>query len=203
MRIRFLESAEIPYKKTIKNYFVYDKYIRTPPHGLMFLATILNKYETDVKMYSENISYLDWNDILDTDIVFISAFTYQAKRAYTLTDKIKSSSNAIAVLGGLHPSAIPYEAIEHCDSVMVGETDDKLFANRTYTIQLLQAIIRENLSLSFTIQVRYEVGFDNEILTLLKQANFKEVAMCIEFNADESFALQHKKSTRDEIIESI
>lgn len=328
MKIRFLEPAEIPYKKTIQNYFVYDKYIRTPSHGLMLLATILNKYEKDVKMYSENISYIDWDDILDADIVFISAFTYQAIRAYALADKIKSSSKAIVVLGGLHPSAIPNEAIEHCDYVMVGEgdesiidiyqaiknnkkidfagvvykdetntivntgrrehpknldtvldpnilygfnkvtkyntiwpqvhasrgcphncdycslinlygnkvrtrsiesvledikrqhnfykqnskkrfvdmmwlTDDNLFANRAYAIQLLQAIIKENLSLSFTVQVRYEVGFDNEMLTLLKQANFKEVAMGIEFIDDESFVLQNKKSTRDEIIASI
>ena len=34
MKIRFIEPGNRPYKPTILNYFVYDRYIRTPSVGL-------------------------------------------------------------------------------------------------------------------------------------------------------------------------
>ncbi len=44
---------------------------------------------------------------------------------------------------------------------------------------------------------------DDEMLELLKKAGFVEIAMGIEFIDDESFALYHKKSSKDKIVESI
>ena len=60
-------------------------------------------------------------------------------------------------------------------------TDDNFFANRKWAIQVLRAIIDSGLKYRFTIQARYEVGFDNEMLDLLKMAGFMELAMGIEF----------------------
>ena len=53
------------------------------------------------------------------------------------------------------------------------------------------------------MQARWEVGLDNEMLALLKKAGFVELAVGIEFIDDESFALYHKKSSRDKIVEAI
>ena len=54
-----------------------------------------------------------------------------------------------------------------------------------------------------TIQARYEVGFDNEMLELLKKAGFEELAMGIEFLEDEAFEINNKKSTYSEILRSV
>ena len=43
MKIRFLEPGNRPYKPTPLNYFVYDRYIRTPSVGLNTLATIVKE----------------------------------------------------------------------------------------------------------------------------------------------------------------
>lgn len=56
---------------------------------------------------------------------------------------------------------------------------------------------------NFSVQARYEVGFDDELLDLMKKAGFIELAMGIEFLDDESFKEFHKNSTYSEIVKSI
>ncbi len=82
-------------------------------------------------------------------------------------------------------------------------TDDNFFADRQWAIETLNAIIDSGIKYSFTIQARYEVGFDDEMLDLLKRAGFEELAMGIEFLEDESFENYHKKSTYGEILRSV
>ena len=52
MKIRFLEPGNRPYKPTPLNYFVYDRYIRTPSVGLNTLATIVKELVDDTYMFS-------------------------------------------------------------------------------------------------------------------------------------------------------
>lgn len=78
MKIRFLEPGNRPYKPTPLNYFVYDRYIRTPSVGLNTLATIVKELVDDTYMYSESISRIDMADVEDADIVFIGIFTFAA-----------------------------------------------------------------------------------------------------------------------------
>lgn len=47
-------------------------------------------------------------------------------------------------------------------------TDDNFFADRDWAIRVLNKIIENDIKYKFTIQARYEVGFDNEMLILLK-----------------------------------
>ena len=82
-------------------------------------------------------------------------------------------------------------------------TDDNFFADRDWAVQVLNAIIRSGIRYQFTVQARYEVGFDDEMLELLKQAGFCEIAMGIEFLEDEAFKSLHKKSTYGEIVRSV
>ena len=46
-----------------------------------------------------------------------------SSQAYKLADKIRSM-NVPVVLGGNHPSALPEEAKQHADSVVVGEAEN-------------------------------------------------------------------------------
>jgi radical SAM superfamily enzyme YgiQ (UPF0313 family) len=82
-------------------------------------------------------------------------------------------------------------------------TDDNFFADREWAKAVLNAIIDSGIKYRFNIQARYEVGFDDEILDLLKKAGFFELDMGIEFIDDQSFETYHKKSTVSEIEDSI
>ena len=90
MKIRFLEPGNRPYKPTPLNYFVYDRYIRTPSVGLNTLATIVKELVDDTYMYSESISRIDMADVEDADIVFIGIFTFAAVRGYELADHLRA-----------------------------------------------------------------------------------------------------------------
>ena len=61
-------------------------------------------------------------------------------------------------------------------------------------MEVLQKIIDSGIKYHFTVQARWEVGLDNEMLVLLKKAGFVELAMGVEFIDDASFALYHKKA---------
>lgn len=255
MKLRFIEPANLPYRRSIQNLFVYDKYIRTPSNGLLTLATIARRYVEDTKMYSESISKIPLKDLLDADIIFLSLFTFNANRGYRLADFLKKRSRALIVLGGLlyrfqamaghntiwpqvHASRGCPHCCDYCALVaafgrgvrtrspenvvedirqaiaffdqghhrlakVLWITDDNFFANRTWAIQVLNAIIASGIRYQFTIQARFEVGFDDEMLELLKKAGFIELAMGIEFLEDESFKAYHKESTYRQILKSV
>lgn len=126
MKIRFLEPGNEPYKKSLKNLFTYDKFIRTPSNGILTLATILKKDYDDVYCYSESISKIVWEDVLDADVIFISIFTFAANRGYELANYIKKHSNATVVFGGLHATLNYEETIEYADYVLLGEGDETI-----------------------------------------------------------------------------
>ena len=326
-KVRFIEPGNLPYRRSIKNLYTYEKYIRTPSHGLLTLATIVKNHIEDTYMYSESISKIKWNDVLDADIVFIGIFTFAASRGYELASYIKEHSSAIVVMGGLHASMNYPEAVQYCDYVLCGEsdesilefiqaiahkrpidfpgiayvkngetiftgkrtppedintvpnryllyryhkmaghntiwpqvhasrgcpyncdycavvrhfghvvrtrkpenivedirqaiifhdqrkiprimkilwiTDDNFFADREWAISVLNAIVASKIHYNFTIQARYEVGLDDEMLKLLKKAGFRELAMGIEFLEDESFDAYHKISKYVDIVRAV
>ena len=65
----------------------------------------------------------DLPDTIDSDVIALSVETFAAKRAYDLAEKYKTPHNRI-VMGGFHPTALPEEALEHCDTVLVGDAED-------------------------------------------------------------------------------
>ena len=326
-KVRFIEPGNLPYRRSIKNLYTYDKYIRNPSIGMLTLTTIVKKIVDDTFMYSESISKIKWNDVLYADIIFIGIFTFSAPRGYELARFIKSKSNAIVVMGGMHASLNYMEAANYCDYVLIGEadesvaeliesfntntpisfpgvvyekdneivftgerkppekidtipdryllyryhkmaghntlwaqvhasrgcphncdycavirhlgrkvrtrtpdnvledikrsinfhdkrflprlnkvvwlTDDNFFADRDWAVSVLKTIINSGVRYSFTIQARYEVGFDNEMLALLKKAGFVELAFGIEFLEDEAFEQYNKKCTYAEVVDAV
>ena len=58
----------------------------------------------------------------DFDLVGITAMTHQATRAYQIADRFRAQ-NVPVVLGGMHPSVLPEEALSHADAVVVGEAE--------------------------------------------------------------------------------
>ena len=56
----------------------------------------------------------------DFDVVAISSFSAQIKEAYTLADRYRAAGVQV-ILGGLHVTARPQEALQHADCVVIGE----------------------------------------------------------------------------------
>ena len=56
------------------------------------------------------------------DLVGISANTSEINRAYEICDEFRKRGIAV-VIGGIHASALPDEAGEHADSVVIGEAE--------------------------------------------------------------------------------
>ena len=121
LKVRFLEPGNRPYRPSPWNLFVYDRYIRTPGTGLITLATIARDAGADARVYSESISRIVWEDVLDADLVCIGVFTFNAPRGYALADYVRKHSRALVVLGGLHASLSAQEAVGHADFVLLGE----------------------------------------------------------------------------------
>jgi radical SAM superfamily enzyme YgiQ (UPF0313 family) len=60
------------------------------------------------------------NELPDCDLAAISTFTAQVKEAYALADRFRALG-VPTVIGGLHATALPEEATQHCDAVVAGE----------------------------------------------------------------------------------
>ncbi len=56
----------------------------------------------------------------DFDLIAISSLTAQIRDAYTIADRLRTAG-AKVVIGGLHATAVPEEALEHADAVVAGE----------------------------------------------------------------------------------
>jgi radical SAM superfamily enzyme YgiQ (UPF0313 family) len=56
------------------------------------------------------------------DLAAITVSTKTALRAYELAAAYRQHGVKV-VMGGIHPSAVPEEALEHCDSVVIGEAE--------------------------------------------------------------------------------
>ena len=96
-----------------------------------------------------------------------------------------------------------FDTGHHRLAKMLWITDDNFFSDREWAMRVLDAIIASGIRYKFTIQARYEVGFDDEMLEKLKAAGFIELALGIEFLEDEAFQNYHKKSTVEEILRSV
>jgi radical SAM superfamily enzyme YgiQ (UPF0313 family) len=58
----------------------------------------------------------------DVDLVGITVLTELAPRAYRIADAYRQKAVKV-VMGGIHPTVLPEEALEHADAVVVGEAE--------------------------------------------------------------------------------
>lgn len=73
-----------------------------------------------VEIINENYENIDYDK--PVDLVGITSYTMTAPRVYNIADKFREKG-ATVVLGGYHPSALPNEAIQHADSIVIGEAE--------------------------------------------------------------------------------
>jgi len=90
-----------------------------PPMALPVLAA-LTPPDVEVQLIDEAVEDVDLG--LEADMVGISSMTATACRGYALADHFRSRGIPV-VMGGIHPSILPEEALEHCDSLVIGEAE--------------------------------------------------------------------------------
>jgi len=89
-----------------------------PSLSLLTIAAVTP--ERDEVTYHEIDDILELDRLPGCDLAAISTFTAKAKDAYALADRYRREG-VPTVIGGLHVTARPQEALEHCDAVVVGE----------------------------------------------------------------------------------
>ena len=81
----------------------------------------LTPCEYKVKIVEEELDILNLEE--KCDLVGISCMTANAPRAYELAKEFKDRGKKV-ILGGVHPTILYEEAIQHADSVIVGEAEN-------------------------------------------------------------------------------
>ncbi len=93
--------------------------IKIPQLSLHILAS-LTPNDVDITVIDEEIREIDFS--LNIDLVGISCMTATANRSYQLSDMFRQRGSKV-VLGGIHPTILPQEAIRHADAVVIGEAE--------------------------------------------------------------------------------
>ncbi|MBN2186910.1 MAG: B12-binding domain-containing radical SAM protein [Dehalococcoidia bacterium] len=91
---------------------------RFPPLGLGVLAA-LTPDNWEVALIDENFKPFEYQE---ADLVGLTAFTAAAPRAYEIAS-IYKEQDITTVMGGIHASMLPHEALRYVDSVVIGEAE--------------------------------------------------------------------------------
>lgn len=94
----------------------------TEPLNLGFIASYLEKHNIEVKI----IDQIAGEDVCEEinkyqpDVVGVTATTVVVNEAYKIADYCRQK-NILTVMGGVHSSVLPEEALNHCDIIVKGE----------------------------------------------------------------------------------
>ena len=93
---------------------------RFPPLALLTLAALAKRHGWDSRVIDENFAPLPTDE--RPDLVGITVWTTLAPRAYAISQQYRDRGIPV-VLGGVHPSLLPSEAMRYADAVVVGEAE--------------------------------------------------------------------------------
>jgi len=95
-----------------------------PLMGPVLLGTILKRDGHEVRIVSENMSEVKPAD-LDADVLALSILTPTATRGYELARMYRARNpKGRIIIGGIHASLLPDEALEYADTVVTGEAEN-------------------------------------------------------------------------------
>ena len=89
----------------------------------------LTPKDWDVEILDARVKPVDYDTRVD--LVGITGFTAEMPSAYSIADNFRKKSVKV-VMGGVHVSAVPDEALKHADTVVIGEAElvwEKLLAD--------------------------------------------------------------------------
>ena len=97
-----------------------NRALYSPLAGLLAVAATIPTDRYEVVLTDENIETVDFD--LKADLVGISAMTAYVNRGYEIADQFRARGIPV-VMGGVHPSFMPQEALKHADAVVIGEAE--------------------------------------------------------------------------------
>jgi radical SAM superfamily enzyme YgiQ (UPF0313 family) len=98
--------------------YLLSKFSTIPPMSLAYIAAVTPS-DWEVKIADENFGRLE---VEDADLVGISAFTSNINRAYEISRTYRKRGIKV-VIGGIHASMLPDEALQYVDAVVIGEAE--------------------------------------------------------------------------------
>jgi radical SAM superfamily enzyme YgiQ (UPF0313 family) len=116
MRVRLIQPSQLDEKGCPKKF----RKLLFPNLTLPTIAGLTPK-GADVGITIEYVDEIDFDE--EVDLVGITAQTCQAPRAYQIADEFRKRGR-FTIMGGTHASACQEEALEHFDSIVVGEAED-------------------------------------------------------------------------------
>ncbi len=87
--------------------------------GLTTVAALTHR-DWDVEILDARVQSVDYER--DVDLVGITGLTSEIPEAYRIADGFRARGVTV-VMGGVHVSALPDEALEHADAVVIGEAE--------------------------------------------------------------------------------
>src|SRR5687767_7858709 len=108
-----LTEAESPFWRPIK-------YSLFPPLGLATLAAYLSP-EDEIDLQDQHVERLRLDD--QPDLVIIQVYITNAYRSYKLAEHYRRKG-VYVVLGGLHVTSLPDEAMPYADTIFIGPGED-------------------------------------------------------------------------------
>jgi radical SAM superfamily enzyme YgiQ (UPF0313 family) len=75
----------------------------------------------DISIVDENLETIDFDQ--NCDLVGVTGMTQQADRAYEIADEFRRRGRYV-VMGGIHATVLPEEALKHVDTVFIGEAEN-------------------------------------------------------------------------------
>jgi radical SAM superfamily enzyme YgiQ (UPF0313 family) len=75
----------------------------------------------ETRIIDEEIEPIDFET--EADLVGVSFMTYNAPRAYEIAARFRLKQGKPVIFGGYHPTLMPDEAIQHADSICIGDAE--------------------------------------------------------------------------------
>lgn len=114
-----------------------------PPLGLLILAQILRREGHKVQVFSDNNFATFDPRLLNFDCVGFSFTTPMAYPSYDISDILRQKGIK-TIAGGPHVSALPDEALEHFDTVVIGEGESVISAAVADSNRIYYGIARDS-----------------------------------------------------------
>ncbi len=127
MKVKFINPIkEIKNEETFWDYKTILALTQTkgtsPPLALPLLGAIVPS-DVEVVLTDENIEEINYEE--KVDLVGILGMTCMIDRSYEIADEFKKRGIPV-MMGGIHVSMMPDEALQHCDTVVIGEAEEIL-----------------------------------------------------------------------------
>ncbi|MBK8176493.1 MAG: B12-binding domain-containing radical SAM protein [Rhodospirillales bacterium] len=120
MRARRIYLVNPKADSAITRPLYFGRALYSPLAGLLAVAALIPQDRYEVVLTDENVEPVDFD--LTADLVGISAMTSYVKRGYEIADAFRRRGIPV-IMGGVHPSFMPDEALQHADAVLIGEAE--------------------------------------------------------------------------------